>query len=254
MCVTPGGRVAKSPHTARLRPGRRELALSDVWEELQRWGAGIALVIFHGGGKLTPAIESVILHDAEQREITRWNHGEGPLPDELAAPVWDRYALFHGQPQIRATVIWDVRAREVIVTGRRGEAPLTEVLREPPRGWTPPPPDDTSRDTSTPPAAAKAESVPPPVIDSTPRSCAVCRGEIPTAARPEARYCSKRCRQTASRARIRERTGRAGLRAPDRCAQCDGPMPTGVRPEATYCSKRCRQAASRARLRTAAAP
>jgi predicted nucleic acid-binding Zn ribbon protein len=251
MCVTPGGRVAKSPHTARLRPGRHEPGPSNVWEELERWGASVALVAFHGGGKLTPAMESVILQDAEQREITRWSHGAGPLPDELAAPVWDRYALFRGQPRIRATVIWDVRAREVIVTGRRGEEPLDEVLRERPRGWTPPPRDDTSRDTSA-PIAAELEGVSPPVIASTLRSCTVCGGAIATAARPEARYCSKRCRQSASRARIRERTGRAGLRAPERCAQCSGPMPTGLRPEATYCSKSCRQAASRARLQTAA--
>ena len=48
-CHTPSGREASRPHTARLRPGRRELAARQaVWEELERRGATVAVVPFSG--------------------------------------------------------------------------------------------------------------------------------------------------------------------------------------------------------------
>jgi hypothetical protein len=49
-CHTPSGREASQPHTARLRPGRRELAARQaVWEELERRGATVAVVPFYDG-------------------------------------------------------------------------------------------------------------------------------------------------------------------------------------------------------------
>ena len=163
----------------------------------------------------------------------------GALPDELTAPVWGRYALFRGHPRIVGMVLWDVSNHEVLSSGRRGDQQFNEVLIPRPRTRTPLP---WHGDTS--PAA---EVAPPPS-----RVCERCGRAIASEARKEARYCSKLCRQAASRARLRERSGRAALRAPARCAHCSGPMPEGLRPEALYCSKRCRQAASRARLASSA--
>jgi hypothetical protein len=43
-CRTPTGRQASQPHTARGSHGRLELfADEDVWQELERWGATVAL-------------------------------------------------------------------------------------------------------------------------------------------------------------------------------------------------------------------
>ncbi|MGO9973437.1 MAG: hypothetical protein ACLP01_11645 [Solirubrobacteraceae bacterium] len=75
--------------------------------------------------------------------------------------------------------------------------------------------------------------------------CAWCPKPMPPGVRPEAKFCSKRCRQAASRARLKTQPARSPSPPPETCAWCPGPMPKGVRPEARFCSKRCRQAASR---------
>jgi hypothetical protein len=240
VCCTPTGRLASHPHTARLRYSRREPTTDSVWEELEQWGATVATVRFSGGSGKPGNIAAVTIEDADQHELTRWSSGQGALPDELAAPIWGRYALFRGHPRIVGMVLWDVANREVLSTGTRGDQQFNEVLI--PRPCTRTPllrHSDTSRDTS--PAA---EVAPPPPN----RVCERCGTAIAPEARKEARYCSKLCRQAASRARLRERSGRAALRAPAQCAHCSGPMPNGLRPESLYCSKRCRQAASRVRL------
>jgi hypothetical protein len=244
LCRTPTGRRASRPHAARLGPGRRELLVgAPVWREFGRWGADVALVRFSGGGGHPGSIGAVTLEAAGGRELARWESGEGELPEALAAPIWGRYGLFRGHPRITGIVVWDARARQVLVAGNRGQEKLDEVLLEAPRQRAASSMRDRSRDTS-------------PVGRPRPadRECCRCGQPIPASARPEARYCSKRCRQAASRARLRERSGRSALAPPERCAGCEGPMPAGVRPEARYCSKRCRQAASRARLRLAHRP
>ena len=206
-------------------------------------GTDVALVRFSGGGGNPGSIGAVTLEAAGQREPARWEHGEGELPEALAAPIWGRYGLFRGHPRIAGIVMWDAQQRQVLVAGKRGHQKLDEVLLEPPRQAAAPPTRDTSRDTS-PVGKPRAAG----------RACCECGQLIPADAHPEARYCSKRCRQAASRARLRERSGRSALAPPERCACCEGPMPPGVRPEARYCSKRCRQAASRARLALARQP
>jgi hypothetical protein len=110
--------------------------------------------------------------------------------------------------------------------------------------------DDTPRDTS-PAFQEELLVLAPPVVV---RVCERCGAAIAADARKEALYCLKLCRQAASRARLRDASGRFGMQAPERCACCAGLMPAGLRPEALYCSKRCRQAASRARLHPAADP
>jgi endogenous inhibitor of DNA gyrase (YacG/DUF329 family) len=62
--------------------------------------------------------------------------------------------------------------------------------------------------------------------------------------RTETLYCCKRCRQAASRRRLKDRPSAATPAPAERCAWCQNPVPLGLRPEARYCSKRCRQASS----------
>lgn len=238
-CQTPSGRLQAEPHKIRLSPGRGEFTASTVWEELEKWRAATAVVSFTGGGGSIGEIGTIRLEDEQEKEITRWSYAQGQLAEALARPVWARYALFRGHPKIVGSLIWDVTRGEVGVAGIRGRERFAEPLFNRPRQYPPRPLSrDVSRDTSPTVGA-------PPIVE---RRCERCDTAIALGARPEARYCSKLCRQAASRARIRTRTGRDGLTAPERCAQCAGPMPEGLRPEALYCSKRCRQAASRARL------
>jgi hypothetical protein len=261
LCQTPTGRRAGRPHTARLGPARREL-LGDqqVWEELEQWGASVALVRFSGGSGNPGSISAVTLEHADGEQLACWSSGEGALPEALAAPIWGRYALFRSQPRITGLLMWDTRARSIAIAGKRGGQKFDEILSTPRQIATvtfASPAANTLRDTSrdTSPRAVETDtSSGAAEVSRTSRSCERCGTPLAAGLRAEARYCSKRCRQAASRARLRQRSGRAGLTAPERCARCDGPMPTELRPEARYCSKRCRQAASRARLRRAPPP
>jgi endogenous inhibitor of DNA gyrase (YacG/DUF329 family) len=203
----------------------------------------VAPVPLPGGGGNPGSISAVTLENANGKELTRWSSGEGALPEALAAPIWGRYALFRGHPRITGLLMWDARRRSIALVGERGGQKFEEILSAP----TPTTLRDTSRDTS--PRAVRTDtSGGAAEASGTSRSCERCGDPLAAGLRAEARYCSKRCRQAASRARLRQQSGRAGLTPPERCALCQGPMPSGVRPEARYCSKRCRQAASRARL------
>ena len=261
LCRTPTGRRAGRPHTARLGPARRELLADEqVWEELGQWRASVALVRFSGGGGNPASISAVTLENEDGQELTRWSSGEGELPEALAAPIWGRYALFRGHPRITGLLMWDARERSIAIAGERGGQKFEEILSAP-RQISPvtiaPVTANTIRDISrdTSPRAVEADTPGGAAeVSGTSRSCERCGNPLAAGLRAEARYCSKRCRQAASRARLRQRSGRAGLRPPERCALCHGPMPSGVRPEARYCSKRCRQAASRARLALAPRP
>lgn len=241
-CYGPSGRAASRPHAARRGPARRELAVSDaIWRALERIAASVALVRFAAGRGLPASVEVVALA-GDGSELGRWQAGESELADALAAPVWARYGSFRGQPPITATLRWSVAERSLTLAGSRGGEPFAQTL-----AGTPPTSArairDTSRDTS-----------PPPALRTSGRVCERCGKPIARTARAEARYCGKLCRQAASRARLRERSGRSSLALPERCAWCKGPMPEGLRLEARYCSKRCRQAASRARLVLARRP
>jgi hypothetical protein len=250
-CLTPHGRPAARPHTVRLRPARDELhALQDVWRALERAGAEIALVRFAGGGGRQGTIDNLTIETAG-RELARfWTADESELASALAAPAWARYGAFRGLPRIAATLAWSVAERSLMLAGTRGSERFQETLPATTRTSTHTI-RDTSRDTSSP--INVGDHPRPPQANTNPsqaaaRECCRCDQPIPATARPEARYCSKRCRQSASRASLREQSGRAALSPPERCDRCDGPMPKGLRPEARYCSKRCRQAASRARI------
>ena len=132
LCRTPSGRRASRPHTARVHPGRRELLADDqVWEELERWEAAVALVRFSGGAGNQGGIAAVTLEDAKKCEVARWRGGEGELPEALAAPVWGRYALFRSHPRISGLLMWDAPARQVVLAGERGGRKFEELLSAP---------------------------------------------------------------------------------------------------------------------------
>jgi hypothetical protein len=254
-CATPRGRQAVAPHTARLHCARGELhAAEDVWRALGRVGAQLALVRFSGGGGRPGTLEGVSLQAQGSPSARLVDARESELAGALAAPVWGRYGSFRGQPPIAATLRWSVAERSLLLAGTRGRERFQETLQHPVApaivdAMVPAivrAPGDTSSRPISPDAPVDPRACA--------RACQRCGQPIVAGARPEARYCSKRCRQADSRARLRERSGRSALAAPERCERCEGPMPTGLRPEARYCSKRCRQAASRARLRRAPPP
>ena len=182
--------------------------------------------------------------------MARWGNGEGELPEALAAPIWGRYALFRGHPRITGLVMWDVHERQVVVAGERGGQKFDEVLsapRPPARLTVMPATPTTARDTSPGPAAPADEQSSPPArgAGEVSRVCEQCGEPMPAGLRPEARYCSKRCRQAASRERLKHQPPKPPSPPPERCSWCGGPMPAGLRAEARFCSKRCRQASSR---------
>jgi predicted nucleic acid-binding Zn ribbon protein len=252
LCKTPTGRRAGQPHTARVHPGRRELfAEQRVWEELERWEAAVALVRFSGGGGSRGSIAAVTLEDAERRELARWGSGEGELPEALAAPIWGRYALFRGHPRIGGLLMWDAPARQVVVAGERGGQKFEELLSAPRQPYRSPitsaavAAGDASR--ASVPRAGRGAA--PAGAPEGSRSCERCGEPLPAGLRAEARYCSKRCRQAASRARLKDGPSSPPPTRAETCVWCGGPMPADVRAEARFCSKRCRQASSRHALR-----
>ncbi len=249
LCKTPTGRRASQPHTARLQRGRRELfAEEQVWEELERWEAAVALVRFSGGGGNQGSIAAVTLEDAKKCELARWGSGEGELPEALAAPIWGRYALFRGHPRISGLLMWDVQERQAVIAGERGGQKFEELVSAPRQLYRSPgtPAVDRSRGSA---AWAARDTSPAVGAGESAGSCEKCGEALPAGLRAEARYCSKRCRQAASRARLKDRPPSPPPTPAETCAWCDEPMPTGVRVEARFCSKRCRQASSRHALR-----
>ena len=255
-CATPRGRSAVAPHTARVHAARGELhAVEDVWRALERAGAQLALVRFSGGGGRPGTLEGLSIQPQGSAPARLVDAGQSELAGALAAPAWARYGSFRGQPRIAAMLQWSVAERSLTLAGTRGTGRFQEILLTA-TTTAAQTMRDASRDTSSDVRGKRGRS--PSAELSEPRGvarkCSRCGQPIPASARREARYCSKRCRQADSRARLRERSGRSALAAPERCERCEGPMPTGRRPEARYCSKRCRQAASRARLRLARPP
>jgi hypothetical protein len=252
LCRTPRGRRASQPHAARLQGGRRELLADDqVWEELERWDAATALVRFSGGGGNQGSIAAVTLEDAEKRELARWGTGEGELPEALAAPVWGRYALFRGHPRITGLLMWDAQKRQVVVAGERGGERFEELLFASRQLYRPAvtPVSVTAGDASQESAAQARRDTSPAAGAGDAHLCERCGEPLPSGLRPDARYCSKRCRQAASRARLKDHPPSPPPSPPETCAWCGGPMPGGLRVEARFCSKRCRQASSRHALR-----
>jgi hypothetical protein len=97
----------------------------------RRWsgcGAAIAVVEFAGGAGVGGRIGRVGFTDADGALLGRmelWRSDE--LAFALAAPVWDRFGQFAGEPMIRGTVTWTVGDRRVVISGRRGHERFEEL-------------------------------------------------------------------------------------------------------------------------------
>ena len=204
-----------------------------------------------GGGGSQGCRAAVALEDAKKRELARWGSGEGELPEALAAPIWGRYALFRGHPRISGLLMWDAPARQVVIAGERGGQKFEKLLSASRQLYRPAvtPVSGTSGDVSQGSAAAQRDTSPAAGAGEASRSCERCGEPLPAGLRAQARYCSKRCRQAASRARLKDRPPSPAPSPPETCSWCGGPMPGGLRVEARFCSKRCRQASSRHTLR-----
>lgn len=131
-CVTPSGRTASRIHTARLYGGRHELIRrSDVWAELARRGASIAVVPFWGragrGGE-TNRIRLSRMDGDKLVDVELWT-GRDDLCFALEAPVWDRFGLFAGQPHISGEVLWLAEDHSVVITGTRSGKAFEETVR-----------------------------------------------------------------------------------------------------------------------------
>jgi len=115
-----------------MRAGRFELIYrDDVWGELERRGATVAMVPFsdragHGGTVGTITLSRV--DGGELVEVERWS-GRDELAYALEAAVWDRFGQFNGHPRIRGTVTWLLADRVVLIGGERGDVPFEEVVR-----------------------------------------------------------------------------------------------------------------------------
>jgi hypothetical protein len=130
-CRTPSGREASDTHQARLRPGRHELVSHEsVWQELEARGATIASVPFSGRAGRGGRVDRIVLRrldDDELVDVERWTSGD-ELCYALAAPVWDRFGSFAGQPRVAGTVVWTTADRRVVIEGRRGDDRFEEVM------------------------------------------------------------------------------------------------------------------------------
>ena len=130
MCHTPSGREASSPHATRLRRGRAELVGNEVWEELARRGATIAIVPFSGRAGAGGTIGTIALSRLDGEDLVhveRWS-GRDELAYALEAPVWDRYGQFAGQPGVRGTVTWLLADRSVVIAGQRDRQAFEETV------------------------------------------------------------------------------------------------------------------------------
>ena len=148
-------------------------------------------------------------------------------------------------------LMWDAPARQVVVAGERGGQKFEELLSAPRQPYTSPITSVavTARDTSRTSAPRAGRGTAPAGAPEFSRSCERCGEPLPPGLRAEARYCSKRCRQATSRARLKDRPPSPPPSPAEACVWCGGPMATGLRVEAQFCSKRCRQASSRHALR-----
>jgi hypothetical protein len=128
----PSGREASQQHAARLRRGRTELvAGEDVWAELERRGATVAVVSFSdraGEGGRVGTITLSRFDAGEIVDVERWS-GRNELTYALVAPIWDRYGVFTGHPRIPATVTWIATERCVVISGDRGGERFEETVR-----------------------------------------------------------------------------------------------------------------------------
>ena len=252
LCKTPTGRRASQPHTTRLQRGRRELfAEEQVWEELERWEAAVALVCFSGGRRQPGQRRRGDAGGCEEERACPLGKRRRRAAGGARRAMWGRYAVFRGHPRISGLLMWHVQERQAVIAGERSGQKFEELVSAPRQLYRPAvtPVAVITADTSRRSAARARRDTSRGAGAGDARLCERCGEPLPAGLRPDARYCSKRCRQAASRTRLKDRPPSPPPSPPETCSWCRGPMPAGVRVEARFCSKRCRQASSRHALR-----
>jgi hypothetical protein len=102
----------------------------EVWDELQSRGAALATVPFSGRAGSGGRIGTITLThagDGDSVELVRSGYAD-KFAYALAAPVWDRFGAFAGQPSLSGVVRWSVDERTVVIAGRRGGETFREVV------------------------------------------------------------------------------------------------------------------------------
>jgi DNA invertase Pin-like site-specific DNA recombinase len=133
-CLTPSGRTAATPHSARLHPAAGELsAIHDVFAELERRGAEVAEIPFNGHPSTGARYGEITLTatgnaDGQSEPLERWPDGGDALIEALKAPVVARYGAFNGHPRIHATLTWTLSDHAIQITGTRGTNHFHEQL------------------------------------------------------------------------------------------------------------------------------
>jgi len=203
-------------------------------------------VRFSGGGGNHGSIAAVALEDPKKRELACWGSGGRAARGARRGDLGSLRAVPRPPPHQR-----DAPARQVVGAGERGGEKFEELLSAPRQPYRSPITSVavTARDTSRASALRAGRGTAPAGAPEASRPCERCGEPLPPGLRAEARYCSKRCRQAASRARLKDRPPSPPPTPAETCAWCGGPMPAGVRVEARFCSKRCRQESSRHALR-----
>ena len=99
-----------------------------MFAELDRLGAVGATVPFGGRAGAGGHVGRVALSRLVEGEVVEselgWAREE--LAFAVAAPVWDRFGSFAGQPRVMGTVRWDTASRAVSISGRRGDQRFEE--------------------------------------------------------------------------------------------------------------------------------
>jgi hypothetical protein len=102
---------------------------SAIWDELDQRGASVAVVPFYGragiGGR-TDTITLLRLDGEKLVVVERWTSRD-ELCHALAAPLWEPFGSFAGQPMVRGEVIWTLDDRSVVIRGRRGDRAFEEM-------------------------------------------------------------------------------------------------------------------------------
>ena len=103
---------------------------AEVWEELERRGATVAVVPFCGRAGRGGSTATIVLSRVAGRQLVdveRWSSRD-ELGYALEAPVWDRFGSFAGQPFVRGEVIWTAEDRTVVIAGTRAGRPFEESV------------------------------------------------------------------------------------------------------------------------------
>jgi len=107
-------RRGSSPVSAKL------LSRESVSESSAGAAWAVAVIAFSGRAGKGGSIGAITVSRVDDQRLVpvgRWRWPDR-LVDALAAPVWDRYGTFAGQPAIRGTVTWTVAGHRIVIASR----------------------------------------------------------------------------------------------------------------------------------------